>query len=215
MILLILVPTILSKSNFIVPRCLEDYFIGDYDRNQSIRISWFIGYSIIPNKKPSAGASPTLRSGSNGSSTLQRTQAGGGSLGGKNREGWLLMEDFCFLVGDLSSLVVNKQVPGNFEAKIQELHIFLRRVGWYRCFFSYGFNRFSCFFLGGMVPKLWRKKWCFPGFLGCFRWEDSDSEILVKWQGQRRDHILPLPWIDILMITYYIYVCIYSIYLHK
>ena len=39
------------------------------------------------------------------------------------------MEDFCFLVGDLSSLVVNKQVPGNFEAKIQELHIFLRRVG--------------------------------------------------------------------------------------
>ena len=49
--------------------------MGDYDRNQS-------GFhdSLVTAPQP---ASPTLRSGSNGSSTLQRTQAGGGSLGGK------------------------------------------------------------------------------------------------------------------------------------
>ena len=128
----------------------------------------------------------TLRSGSNGSSTLQRTQAGGGSLGEKP---WRLTVDggFFFFFGwrfELSCCQ-QKNSPGNFEAKIQVGCLFFAPCRVIQVRFFLWFQRFSCFFGGGWSRNFDEKSDVSRGF-----WDASGGKILIPrfwWNDQAKE----------------------------
>lgn len=167
--------------------------------NQDFMIHWL----------PSAGASPTLRSGSNGSSTLQRTQAGGGSLGEKT---WRLTVDGGFLFFgwrfDLSCCQPKIPPATSVRKDTGRVHIFFApcrviQVG----FFSHGFKD-SCVFFWD-VPETLTKKLMFPGVLWMLPVERFWFWNLMKSPGQRRDHILPLAYLNRYSYNYILYIYMY------